>query len=377
MKPVRFCKSLQYDNRFGTGNISLLRVDMREVLVKSIGKGAPGATPFDVPGFRTFKVKTPDATINGVMQEGAPAPVLAELQAFLKGQGEQASDIYATIRKVDVPCSIGGTSVAIGLSHRCSRAPGARGGGARGAQGAGAPAAGARGGGPAAQNANSVSPIEFLIEPPTLINLGFEWFIQGDENRNATVTVSYRKKGETAWKPALPMLRLKGERVYQASQVDVISPNMFAGSILDLEPDTAYEAQFVMADPDGIRGESRRMVTVRTRPEPQPYEGGRVFHVYPHGFQGQKIEPSFEGLMCAYNYSCAGNRLGDFGQAARSSGRYDPGPRRRVQIQPLRIHQRRVGQQDRTAGWHLLPHGRRYTGNADRHQGCRRRPGDF
>ena len=160
-----------------------------------------------------------------------------------------------------------------------AQAPGARGGGARGAQGAGAPAAGARGGGPAAQNANSVSPIEFLIEPPTLINLGFEWFIQGDENRNATVTVSYRKKGETAWKPALPMLRLKGERVYQASQVDVISPNMFAGSILDLEPDTAYEAQFVMADPDGIRGESRRMVTVRTRPEPQPYEGGRVFDV--------------------------------------------------------------------------------------------------
>jgi hypothetical protein len=95
-------------------------------------------------------------------------------------------------------------------------------------------------------------------------------------------------------------------RIYQASQVDVITPNMFAGSILDLEPDTAYEAQFVLADPDGVRGESRRTVTVRTRPEPKPYAGGRVFHVYPHGFKGQKTEPSFEGLMCAYNYSCAG-----------------------------------------------------------------------
>jgi hypothetical protein len=165
---------------------------------------------------------------------------------------------------------------------------------------------GARGGAPPAQNPNSVSPAEFLIEPPTLMNLGFEWFIQGDENRNATVAVSYRKKGEAAWKPALPMLRLKGERVYQGSQIDVIAPNMFAGSILDLDPDTAYEAQFVMSDPDGIRGEGRRVVPVRTRPEPQPYEGGRVFHVYPHGFTGQKIEPSFEGLMCAYNYSCAG-----------------------------------------------------------------------
>ena len=66
------------------------------------------------------------------------------------------------------------------------------------------PVQGARGGAPVL-NPNSVSPVEFLIDPPTLMNLGFEWFIQGDENRNATVAVSYRKKGETAWKPALPM----------------------------------------------------------------------------------------------------------------------------------------------------------------------------
>jgi hypothetical protein len=165
---------------------------------------------------------------------------------------------------------------------------------------------GARGRGAAPANLNGVTAGDFLIDPPTLINLGFEWFIQGDENRNAAVTVSYRKKGESVWKDALPLLRLKGERVYMASQVDVISPNMFAGSILDLEPDTAYEAQFVMSDPDGVRGVAQRTITVRTRPEPKPYEGGRIFHVYPHGFTGQKIEPSFEGLMCAYNYSCAG-----------------------------------------------------------------------
>jgi hypothetical protein len=176
------------------------------------------------------------------------------------------------------------------------QAPGGR-GAAQGARGRGAAA-------PA--NVNGVTAGDFLIDPPTLINLGFEWFIQGDENRNAAVAVSYRKKGESVWKDALPLLRLKGERVYMASQVDVISPNMFAGSILDLAPDTAYEAQFVLSDPDGVRGVAQRTITVRTRPEPTPYEGGRVLHVYPHGFTGQKIEPSFEGLMCAYNYSCAG-----------------------------------------------------------------------
>ena len=137
-----------------------------------------------------------------------------------------------------------------------------------------------------------MTPVEFLIDPPTLINLGFEWFIQGDDNRNASVAVSYRRKGETEWKPALPMLRLKGERVYQQSQVDVIAPIMFAGSILDLEPNTLYEAQFIMSDPDGVRGESRRVVTVRTRPEPKPSVGGQVYHVYPHGYKGTKTQPA-------------------------------------------------------------------------------------
>src|SRR6266702_3707027 len=90
-------------------------------------------------------------------------------------------------------------------------------------------------------------PGELIIDPPTLINLGFEWLIEGDDNRNAQVDVSYRKRGETQWKQGLPLRRLQGERIYQDQGVfDVISPNMFAGSILDLEPDTEYEARFVI-----------------------------------------------------------------------------------------------------------------------------------
>ena len=154
--------------------------------------------------------------------------------------------------------------------------------------------------------ADDVAPGELFIEPPTLINLGFEWLIQGDENRNASVAVSYRKQGERDWLAALPLLRLGGERVYAESRVDVVAPSMFAGSLLDLEPDTAYEARFVMSDPDGVAGEAERSAFVRTRAEPAPDPGGRVFHVYPHGFTGPKIEPAFEGLMCAYNEWCAG-----------------------------------------------------------------------
>ena len=147
---------------------------------------------------------------------------------------------------------------------------------------------------------------ELVIEPATLINLGFEWFIQGDANRNAAVDVAFRKKGSEAWHPALPLLRLNGERIYAESRIDLVAPNMFAGSVLDLEPGTAYEVRLTMTDPDGVQGERSRVVTVSTRPEPQPYAGGRVFHVYPPGTTGQKIEPAFEGLMCAYNFWCAG-----------------------------------------------------------------------
>jgi hypothetical protein len=40
---------------------------------------------------------------------------------------------------------------------------------------------------------NKVKAGEFVVEPPTLICLGFEWHIDGDDNRNATVDVHYHK----------------------------------------------------------------------------------------------------------------------------------------------------------------------------------------
>ena len=167
---------------------------------------------------------------------------------------------------------------------------------------------------------NAVTSGEFVIDPPTLINLGFEWMIQGDDNRNAAVAVSYRKKGESQWRQGMPLLRLQNEEIYQGDRLDVVSPNMFAGSILDLEPDTEYEARFVLSDPDGVRGAAEKTVTVRTRPEPKPYANGRTFHVYPHGYKGTKIQPAFEGLLCAYYLTCSGT---DWATASRP--RVQPG----------------------------------------------------
>lgn len=153
---------------------------------------------------------------------------------------------------------------------------------------------------------------EFAIEPATLVSLGFEWKIAGDDNRNASVETSYRKKGEQQWREALPLMRLQKEEIGTApgpgaATADAryplfryIAANMFAGSILNLDPDTEYECRFVLSDPDGVSGVKEKIVTVRTRAEPQPASGGRVFHVYPVDWTGPKQEPAFTGLMAAY-----------------------------------------------------------------------------
>src|SRR5262245_33318708 len=154
------------------------------------------------------------------------------------------------------------------------------------------------------------------VEPPTLICLGFEWEISGDDNRNATVDVVFRKAGEKSWRDALPLLRMGGEKIFRAPYT---VPDRFAGSVLDLEPDTEYEVRLTMKDPDGVSGQAVQTRSVRTRGEPKEAAGGRILHVYPPTWRGPKEEPSFTGLMAAY----AGAGTGDWNVVYQK--KVDPG----------------------------------------------------
>jgi hypothetical protein len=156
---------------------------------------------------------------------------------------------------------------------------------------------------------NGVTPGRFHVESPTILNLGFEWAISGDANRNATVAIKFRKVGAPAWRDGLPLLRIGGENVYRRREnLDYTVPHGFAGSILNLEPGTEYECQFTMSDPDGVTGPATQTVKVKTRTEPQPYSGGRTLHVYPPDYFGPRQEPSFTGILQAYY----GAGLGDW-----------------------------------------------------------------
>jgi len=158
--------------------------------------------------------------------------------------------------------------------------------------------------------ANATTAGKFHVEHPTLHNMGFEWPITGDANRNATVTVQYRAVGEPAWKNALPLVRVGGENVFRRREnLDYTVPDGFAGSILNVQPGTEYECRFQLSDPDGVAGAAAlQVVRVRTRTEPRPYAGGRTRHVYPPDWNGPRQEPSFTGILQAYY----GSGLGDW-----------------------------------------------------------------
>lgn len=152
-----------------------------------------------------------------------------------------------------------------------------------------------------------IVPGKLVMDPPTLQNLGFRWYIQGDSNRNASVAVSYREKDDTEWHDALPMLRVHHEIANQAYGA-YRTGNLFAGSILFLEPDTEYEVRLLMQDPDGGAA-SPRTALAKTRAEPNVFDGGRKLHVYPRDFKGKLVAGSFQGLMAAHDAAHPGDIL--------------------------------------------------------------------
>src|SRR5690349_5997117 len=78
---------------------------------------------------------------------------------------------------------------------------------------------------------NVLHPGTAVLDRPTLISLGIQLPVTGDDNYNASVTVKYRKSGDLNWLQAQPLFRVHPDTALPY----VIAPQ-FAGSILDLRP---------------------------------------------------------------------------------------------------------------------------------------------
>ena len=211
---------------------------------------------------------------------------------------------------------------------------------------------------------------EFVVEPPTLICLGFEWEIIGDDNRNATVEVE------------LPAVRSDGLERGHAAAADgrranlpravhrcpTGSPEASSTSSRTRE----YEVRLTMKDPDGVSGQAVQTAKVRTRGEPKAAAGGRVLHVYPPTWRAAEAGAELhgpDGRLCRRRHGRLERRLAAQGGA----GRHDPGARRPLQGRPAQL--RRPAEHDVRR---RLPADREgHTRSADRHQGGRRRRGDL
>jgi hypothetical protein len=133
----------------------------------------------------------------------------------------------------------------------------------------------------AARAGDATIPGEVTTPYPTLINLGVEWQIEGDDNENGRVAVRYRAVGESDWHDAMPLRRVPAGQSRPPSTLHKWK-NRHAGSIFDLKPDTEYEIHLKLVDPDG--GSAERMVRARTRPVPKAAADSKMTQVTPESF---------------------------------------------------------------------------------------------
>jgi len=146
-------------------------------------------------------------------------------------------------------------------------------------------------------------------------SISVEWDLTGDGDHDATCKVQYRQQGSDKWLDALPLFRVDYRWWYHTERAEK-ALNMFAGSLMFLEPDTAYEVRLDLSDPDG--GTQTKTVSVATRPIPKLPQDGRTLHVVPGSGGGTGTSNDrFQGLAAAQDAARPGDIVllhkGDYG----------------------------------------------------------------
>jgi uncharacterized repeat protein (TIGR01451 family) len=148
----------------------------------------------------------------------------------------------------------------------------------------------------------------------TFEHIGVLWPISGDADRDSTMSLAFRRLGESAWRPGAPAMRAYPTIRVQDAPLGL---NYWAASAMFLTPGQAYELRLTLTDPDG--GSSTRVVSASTRTEQQADPGGAIRYVVPGdgGGDGSAANP-FRGLSAA----AAAAQPGDIFQIA--GGTYAP-----------------------------------------------------
>ncbi len=141
-----------------------------------------------------------------------------------------------------------------------------------------------------------------VYSDPSLQHIGIRWQVSEDDNHDSLCRVRFRMQGTSNWKNGMDLIRTHPNLLGEAAdRVD----NRFAGSLFFLQPDTSYEIELTLTDPDG--GGTQRIITTKTLKEmsmpAQPVE----YYVIPGdgGGSGTSADP-FQGLQLAMGYAQPG-----------------------------------------------------------------------
>ena len=124
---------------------------------------------------------------------------------------------------------------------------------------------------PSGSPGNATVPGEVSLPAPTRHHLSIEWPIQGDDNLDGTVSVRFRAIGDSVWRQGMPLRRIPAG---SNPAVGRSWGNRHSGSLFGLTPDTGYEIELDLSDPDG--GSAQRLVQASTLPIPQSSTNGGV-----------------------------------------------------------------------------------------------------
>ncbi len=137
----------------------------------------------------------------------------------------------------------------------------------------------------------------------TFQHSGVAWSITGDDDHDSSLTLEYRRVGDSAWRPAAPAMRAYPTLIVDG---DPLNLNYWAASALFLQAGQTYELRLTLSDPDG--GGATQIVSATTRAELQDDPQGRQLYVIPgsSGGDGSPANP-FRGLQTAADAAQAGD----------------------------------------------------------------------
>ena len=120
-----------------------------------------------------------------------------------------------------------------------------------------------------ASAADDLVVLEVRADRPTIHALGVQVLVSDDDNRDAQATVRVREAGGE-WREGPPLFRVWPEIV------GIAVPQQLSGSVFDLEPDTTYEIEIHLVDPDGLDQTEVVEATTRAIPRRDPSAPNQV-----------------------------------------------------------------------------------------------------